>query len=87
MTTLAARDIVEDPNNNLTVYQRVGRKPGVEAVVVAFMRDLFYDPRLNAFFAGGSASSNVNASPRGQRSSGQSSANSCVSPCVKAIPP
>jgi truncated hemoglobin YjbI len=50
-----ARDIVEDPANNLTVYQRVGRKPGVEAVVVAFMRDIFADPRINAFFAGGNA--------------------------------
>jgi hemoglobin len=49
------RDIVEDPNNNMTVYQRVGRRPAIEAVVVALMVDLFNDPRINAFFAGGNA--------------------------------
>jgi truncated hemoglobin YjbI len=50
-----APDIIEDPNNNKTVYQRVGRKPAVEAVVVAFLTDAFADPRINGFFAGGNA--------------------------------
>jgi hemoglobin len=48
-------DIVEDPMNNMTVYQRVGRKPGIAGVVVTFMTDIFNDPRVNGFFAGGNA--------------------------------
>jgi truncated hemoglobin YjbI len=48
-------DIVEDPGNNRTVYQRIGRRPVIEQVVVAFMSDVFNDPRINGFFAGGDA--------------------------------
>jgi hemoglobin len=48
-------DIVEDRGNNATVYQRAGRKPGIENVVVAFMQDLYYDQQINGFFAGGNA--------------------------------
>ena len=42
--------------------------------------------RVNARFAGRTASSSVSAAPRGQRSSGQSCAKSCVRPCVNAMP-
>jgi truncated hemoglobin YjbI len=45
-------DIVEDPGNNRSVYHRVGRKPAIDTVVAAFMRDVFNDPRINGFFAG-----------------------------------
>ena len=55
-----APDIIEDPNNNKTVYQRVGRKPAIEAVVVAFLTDAFDDPRINGFFAGGNADAPAN---------------------------
>ena len=50
-----APEIVEDPANNRSVYHRVGRKPAIEAVVLAFMRDVFNDPRISGFFAGGNA--------------------------------
>ena len=50
-----AADMVEDPGDNRTVYQRVGRKPAIEAVVLAFLRDAFNDQSINAFFAGGNA--------------------------------
>jgi hemoglobin len=47
----AAADIVEDKNNNLTVYQRVGRKPGIAAVVQGFAGRVLMDQRINGFFA------------------------------------
>jgi len=46
-----AGDIVEDLDNNATVYQRVGRKPAIEAVVSAFITRVATDSRLNGFFA------------------------------------
>lgn len=45
-----ASDIVEDPMNNETVYQRVGRKPGIAAVVDAFIARVVADSRINGFF-------------------------------------
>lgn len=42
--------------------------------------------RVNARFAGGSASSKVSASPRGQRSSGRSLPNTLTRPWVNAMP-
>jgi truncated hemoglobin YjbI len=53
--TPMAADIVEDASNNRTVYQRVGRKPAIEGVVVAFMQEVFNDTRINAFFGGANA--------------------------------
>jgi truncated hemoglobin YjbI len=50
-----APEIVEDANNNMTVYQRVGRKPNIEAVVLGFMDTVFRDPAINGFFVGGNA--------------------------------
>jgi hemoglobin len=47
-------DIVADPGNNATLYSRLGRRQGIDAVVVGFMQLLFADMRINAFFAGAS---------------------------------
>jgi hemoglobin len=43
-------DIVEDEGNNATVYQRVGRKPAIAALVDAFVDVVGADARINAFF-------------------------------------
>jgi truncated hemoglobin YjbI len=48
-------EIVEDPGNNRTIYHRVGRKLGIENLVIAFMRDAFADPRISGFFGGTNA--------------------------------
>src|SRR5688572_18743191 len=47
-----APDIVEDPGNNKTVYQRVGRKPAIATVIDAFVARVAGDARVNGFFAG-----------------------------------
>jgi hemoglobin len=44
-------DIVEDPENNATVYQRVGRQPAIQLVVTDFVNLVLADPTLMAFFA------------------------------------
>ncbi len=46
-----AADIVEDKTNNATVYQRVGRKPAIDAVVGKFITRVVGDARINGFFA------------------------------------
>jgi truncated hemoglobin YjbI len=46
-------DIVEDPANNMTVYQRVGRKPAIEQVVTAFIQRVYNNPTISSFFGGG----------------------------------
>lgn len=43
-------DVVEDPNDNATVYQRVGRKPGLQAVVADFYTTITTDPAIMGFF-------------------------------------
>ena len=45
-------DIVEDEGNDATVYQRVGRKPAIAAVVTDFEARVVADDRVNGFFAG-----------------------------------
>jgi hemoglobin len=45
-------DIVEDPDNNLTVYQRVGRMPGIQGAVAEFYTIITTDPAVMAFFSG-----------------------------------
>ena len=47
-----APDIVEDPANNATTYQRVGRKPAIGTVVDMFIAKVAADPRINGFFGG-----------------------------------
>lgn len=44
-------DIVEDAANNKTVYQRVGRKPAVIAVIDKFVGRVAADARINGFFS------------------------------------
>jgi truncated hemoglobin YjbI len=45
-----APDIIEDMGNNKTVYQRVGRKPAIDAVVGQFIDYVAKDARINGFF-------------------------------------
>lgn len=47
-----ADDIVEDPDSDATVYQRVGRKPAIATVVTNFESRVAADSRVNGFFAG-----------------------------------
>jgi hemoglobin len=49
-----SRDIVADINNQGTLYSRLGRRPGIEGVIVKFLEVVFADQRINAFFAGAS---------------------------------
>lgn len=42
--------IVEAPNNNETLYQRLGRAPGITAVVGNFIGRVVADPSINAYF-------------------------------------
>ncbi|MCB9638389.1 MAG: hypothetical protein H6727_05695 [Myxococcales bacterium] len=44
-------DIVEDANNDKTVYQRVGRRPGIETVIADFVKRVVADNTINTFFA------------------------------------
>jgi hemoglobin len=44
-------DIVEDRNNNGTVYQRAGRLPGIQAAVGEFYSIVSTDPAIMGFFA------------------------------------
>lgn len=45
------KDIVEDATNNKTIYQRVGRKPSIVAVITDFVTRVVTDSKINAFFA------------------------------------
>jgi hemoglobin len=45
-------DVVEDEDNNATVYQRVGRKPAISTVVTNFETRVAGDAAVNGFFAG-----------------------------------
>jgi truncated hemoglobin YjbI len=45
-------DVVEDPNDNATVYQRVGRQPGIQATVASFYSIVAANPALMSFFTG-----------------------------------
>ena len=52
-----APDIVEDANNDVTVYQRIGRKPGIAGVIggledpTSFVPLVASDATINSFFA------------------------------------
>lgn len=54
--TAMAPDIIEDPDDNLTVYQRVGRKPAIQAVIGdpdspdTFIANVLADASINGFF-------------------------------------
>lgn len=45
------KDIVEDATNDKTIYQRVGRKPGIIGVITDFVGRVVADSKINAFFA------------------------------------
>jgi hemoglobin len=45
-------DIVEDVDNNATVYQRVGRQPGIQDIVADFYTIITTDAAIMGFFAG-----------------------------------
>jgi len=51
-----AVDIVEDPTSDMTVYQRVGRKPAIETLIGhpaeagSFVDNVAIDPAVNGFF-------------------------------------
>ncbi len=45
-----AADIVEAPENNESIYHRLGRKPGIETAIGAFVTTVLADERINAFF-------------------------------------
>jgi hemoglobin len=49
-STAVTMAIVEDPNNNASVYQRVGRKPAIQTVVQDFAGRVFMDATINGFF-------------------------------------
>ena len=42
--------IVEDPNNNASIYQRVGRKPAIQTVINDFVGRVVADPQINGYF-------------------------------------
>jgi hemoglobin len=43
-------DIVEAPNNNETLYHRLGRKPGIQAAIDAFIARVVADDKINGYF-------------------------------------
>jgi hypothetical protein len=53
-----APEIVEDPDNSATVYQRVGRKPAIQTVIGdldtqdTFLANVGSNPAINGFFIG-----------------------------------
>lgn len=47
-----ATDIVEDADNSATVYQRVGRRPAIEAVINSFVGKVVANNEINGFFTG-----------------------------------
>lgn len=48
--TPLGEQIIEDENNDLTIYQRVGRKPAVRVVIDDLLTRLEADPTLTGFF-------------------------------------
>jgi truncated hemoglobin YjbI len=44
-------DIVTDTTNDATIYQRVGRKPAIQSVILDFHARVAADMRINSFFA------------------------------------
>jgi truncated hemoglobin YjbI len=46
----SATMIIEDTSNNESVYQRVGRKPAIEALIDLFLNNVLMDPTIAGFF-------------------------------------
>lgn len=47
-----AGEIVEDPGDDATLYQRLGRRPGLELLVTSWLAEVTADATLSGFFAG-----------------------------------
>lgn len=45
-----AGDIIEDRNNDATIYQRMGRKPEIQQVIEDFIGRVIADPKINGYF-------------------------------------
>jgi truncated hemoglobin YjbI len=43
-------DIVEAPNNNESIYHRLGRKPGIAAAIDGFVGRVLMDDKINGYF-------------------------------------
>jgi truncated hemoglobin YjbI len=43
-------DIIEDADNSATIYQRVGRKPAIDAIMGDFVQRVLADPKINGYF-------------------------------------
>lgn len=48
----AKAEVVEDPDGGKTAYQRLGRKPAIQALVADFHRRVLADPLISGFFTG-----------------------------------
>ena len=48
--TPLADDIIEDANDDATIYQRIGRKPAITTVITGFVGDVVADPAINGYF-------------------------------------
>lgn len=44
-------EIIEDSTNNMTIYQRVGRKPAIASVIDGFIGRVVADAQINGFFS------------------------------------
>jgi hemoglobin len=51
LAALAPSSAVEDATSDATVYQRVGRRPGLDRIVTAFEARVDADARIRGFFA------------------------------------
>lgn len=50
LLAVSASGIVEDPDNNATLYQRLGRRPGISAIVQSFAMILSMNAQLSRYF-------------------------------------
>ncbi len=50
MVSALEGSIVEDPENNATIYQRMGRKPGIKALIEDLSERMLGDPEIAGFF-------------------------------------
>lgn len=45
-------DIIEDADNDATIYQRMGRRPNIENIIEKFVAKVVANTEINGFFAG-----------------------------------
>ena len=46
----AGDDIIEDPDSNATLYQRLGRRPGIDHAVFHFVNKILMNPQVARYF-------------------------------------